>query len=117
MKMKKPSKYNNRKVELDGFTFDSQKEAKRYSELKLLVRVGQISALELQKSFVLAESVKFKNEPRAKRAVCYIADFAYVENGLMVVEDVKSKATKSLPVYRLKKHLMMSVYGIEIQEI
>ena len=36
--MKKPSKYNNRKVELDGFTFDSQKEERRYSELKLFVR-------------------------------------------------------------------------------
>ena len=115
--MKKPSKYNNRKVELDGFTFDSQKEARRYSELKLLVRVGQISALELQKSFVLAESVKFNNEPRAKPAIRYVADFAYMENGVMIVEDVKSKATKSLPVYRMKKHLIKSVHDIEIHEI
>ncbi len=115
--MKKPSKYNNRKVELDGFTFDSQKETRRYSELKLLVRVGKISDLELQKAFVLAESVKFSSEPRAKPAVRYIADFAYIENGVMVVEDVKSVATKSLPVYRLKKHLMKSVHGIEIKEI
>ena len=115
--MKKQSKYNNRKVELDGFTFDSQKEARRYSELKLLSRVGEISDLELQKAFVLAESVKFANEPRAKPAVRYIADFAYTENGVMVVEDVKSVATKSLPVYRLKKHLMKSIHGIEIKEI
>ena len=115
--MKKPSKYNNRKVELDGFTFDSQKEARRYSELKILVRVGEISELELQKSFVLAESVKFNNEPRAKPAIRYVADFAYMENGVMIVEDVKSKATKSLPVYRMKKHLMKSVHDIEIQEI
>ena len=115
--MKKPSKYNNRKVELDGFAFDSQKEARRYTELKLLVRVGEISELELQKSFVLAESVKFNNEPRAKPDIRYVADFAYMENGVMIVEDVKSKATKSLPVYRMKKHLMMSVHGIEIQEI
>ena len=117
MKMKKPSKYNNRKVELDGFTFDSQKEARRYTELKLLVRVGEISELELQKSFVLAESVKFNNEPRVKPTIRYVADFAYMENGVMIVEDVKSKATKSLPVYRLKKHLMKSIHGIEIQEI
>ena len=115
--MKKPSKYNNRKVELDGFTFDSQKEARRYTELKLLVRVGEISELELQKSFVLAESVKFNNEPRAKPAIRYVADFAYMENGVMIVEDVKSKATKSLHVYRMKKHLMKSVHDIDIQEI
>ena len=104
-------------MELDGFTFDSQKEARRYSELKLLVRVGEISELELQKSFVLAESVKFNNEPRAKPAIRYVADFTYMENGVMIVEDVKSKATKSLPVYRMKKHLMKSVHDIEIQEI
>ena len=115
--MKKPSKYNNRKVELDGFTFDSQKEARRYTELKLLVRVGEISELELQKSFVLVESVKFNNEPRAKPAIRYVADFAYMENGVMIVEDVKSKATKSLPVYRMKKHLMKSIHDIEINEI
>ena len=114
---RKPSRYNNRKVELDGFAFDSQKEARRYTELKLLVRVGEISELELQKSFVLAESVKFNNEPRAKPAIRYVADFAYMENGVMIVEDVKSKATKSLPVYRMKKHLMKSVHDIEIQEI
>ena len=104
-------------MELDGFAFDSQKEARRYTELKLLVRVGEISELELQKSFVLAESVKFNNEPRAKPAIRYVADFAYMENGVMIVEDVKSKATKSLPVYRMKKHLMKSVHDIEIQEI
>ena len=104
-------------MELDGFTFDSQKEARRYSELKILVRVGEISELELQKSFVLAESVKFNNEPRAKPDIRYVADFAYMENGVMIVEDVKSKATKSLLVYRLKKHLMKSIHGIEIQEI
>ena len=104
-------------MELDGFAFDSRKEARRYTELKLLVRVGEISELELQKSFVLAESVKFNNEPRAKPAIRYVADFAYMENGVMIVEDVKSKATKSLPVYRMKKHLMKSIHDIEIQEI
>ena len=111
------SKYKNKKVELDGLTFDSKKEARRYNELKFLERVGYISDLELQKSFVLAESVKFENEPRAKPAVRYVADFVYIENGKMIVEDVKSSATKSLPVYRLKKHLMKSVHGIDIKEI
>ena len=111
------SKFKNKKVELDGLTFDSKKEARRYNELKLLERGGYIGGLELQKSFVLAESVKFENEPRAKPAVRYVADFVYIENGKMVVEDVKSSATKSLPVYRLKKHLMKSVHGIDIKEI
>lgn len=111
------SKYKNKKVELGGLTFDSKKEARRYNELKLLERGGYISCLELQKAFVLADSVKFENEPRAKPAIRYVADFVYIENGKMVVEDVKSSATKSLPVYRLKKHLMKSVHGIDIKEI
>ena len=111
------SKFKNKKVELNGLTFDSKKEARRYNELKLLECGGYISGLELQKSFVLAESVKFENEPRAKPAVRYVADFVYIENGKMVVEDVKSSATKSLPVYRLKKHLMKSFHGIDIKEI
>ena len=98
-------------------TFDSKIEARRYNELKLLERGGYIGGLELQKAFVLAESVKFENEPRAKPAVRYVADFVYIENGKMIVEDVKSSATKSLPVYRLKKHLMKSVHGIDIKEI
>lgn len=111
------SKFKNKKVEFDGLTFDSKKESRRYNELKLLERGGYIGGLELQKSFVLAESVKFENEPRAKPAVRYVADFVYIENGKMVVEDVKSSATKALPVYRLKKHLMKSVHGIDIKEI
>ena len=47
----------------------------------------------------------------------YVADFVYQEKGQLVVEDVKSKMTRNLPVYRLKKHLMKSVHGLEIREI
>ena len=60
---------------------------------------------------------QFRNEARAKPALRYVADFQYVENGKLVVEDVKSKITQENPVYRIKKHLMMSVHGIEINEI
>lgn len=111
------SKYGNKKVVLNGITFDSQKEARRYRDLSLLERVGEIKELELQKPFVLAESVKFESEPKRKPAVKYVADFVYQENGQLVVEDVKSAMTRKLPVYRLKKHLMKSVHGIEIKEI
>jgi len=46
----------------------------------------------------------------------YVADFGYIENGAVVIEDVKSKITKGLPVYRLKKKLMKALYGIDIRE-
>lgn len=92
------NKYNAIKTNLDGITFDSRREAVRYAELKLLQRAGDISKLQCQPSFVLeANGV----------AICkYVADFAYISTstGKTVVEDVKSKATKT-PVYRLKKKL------------
>ena len=46
-------KYNARKVEIDGITFDSLKEANRYSELKLLEKAGLIKDLTLQPRFNL----------------------------------------------------------------
>lgn len=115
----KTPKYKNTKVVIDGHAFDSKKEGKRYIDLKLLQRAGQIQDLQMQVSFELMAGVKFENEKRKKPAMKYIADFVYVdmETGLQVVEDVKSLATRKLAAYRQKKHLMMSVHGIEIQEV
>ena len=41
------SKYKNKKVIVDDYIFDSIQESKRYKELKLLLRAGQIQELEL----------------------------------------------------------------------
>ena len=78
---------------------------------------GVIQNLQMQVVFVLAEKVKFKNEARAKPALRYLADFVYMQDGQQIVEDVKSKATRTKDTYRIKKHLMMSVHGIEITEV
>lgn len=115
-KKKKP-KYNNSSATADDLKFDSRKEARRYRELKILEQSGVIQNLQTQYAFVLADGVKFSTEPRRKPAVKYLADFVYFQDDHMVVEDVKSEATKKLAVYRLKKHLMMSVHGLEINEI
>lgn len=114
--MRKP-KYRNHNIENEDGKFDSAKEYRRFKELQILQRAGVISDLTCQAVYVLAESVKFSNEARSKPALKYVADFQYTENGKLVVEDVKSKITKENPVYRIKKHLMMSVHGIEIKEI
>ena len=116
MKLKTP-KYKNRKIENEDGKFDSAKEYRRFKELQILQRAGVISGLTCQATYVLAESVKFSGEARAKPALRYVADFQYFENGKLVVEDVKSKITKENPVYRIKKHLMMSVHCIEIKEV
>lgn len=115
----KGTKYRSRKVTLDGICFDSAKEAKRYTELKLMERAGLICDLRLQVAFHLADSVQLEGEKRKKRAMKYFADFTYfdIQLNTLVVEDVKSQATRKLPIYRVKKHLMKTIHKIDIREV
>lgn len=107
-KPKKKNKYGNKKVVVDGYKFDSKKEANRYFELKMLQLAGEISGLKLQEPFEL--------QVEGKKVAKYIADFVYIMKGQQVVEDVKSSATRKLPTYRLKKKLMFAIHGITIVE-
>lgn len=111
------SKYGNQKTVLDGITFDSRKEANRWAELKLLERAGKISFLERQPSFVLIPK-QVRDGKVIERPVVYKADFTYEDNetGQVVVEDVKSQATKTKE-YVIKRKLMLWEYGIQIQEV
>ena len=108
---KKRSKYGNKKTVVDGINFDSTKEARRYGELKMLLKAGVIGLLQMQ--------VVYRLEVDGKLICKYIADFEYivVSTGERVVEDVKSAMTRKLPVYRLKKKLMRELKGIEIKEV
>lgn len=99
------SKYRNRKTEVDGITFDSKREAARYSELKLCERAGLISELKTQ--------VRYRLEVNGHKICDYLSDFQYVENGALVVEDTKGFAT---PAYKLKRKLMLALHGIVIRE-
>ena len=112
---KKKSKYNNQKTETNGIKFDSKKEARRYMELRQLETVGRISDLKLQHTFTLQEAFTTESGERIQ-AIKYIADFTYMEDGKFVVEDVKSPATRSNPVYRMKNK-MMAEKGYIIREI
>ncbi|MGP4715293.1 DUF1064 domain-containing protein [Psychrobacter sp. T6-6] len=116
--MAKQSKYKNKEIVIDGVNFKSIKEGNRYIELKTLQRDGKIKQLQLQPKFTLIESVKFKGSSRAKPAIRYFADFSYIDckTGLTFVEDVKSVITKKSPVYRIKKHMMLAIHGIEVLE-
>lgn len=109
------SKYRNRRVTFDGMTFDSKKEFLRYRELKLLEKNRMITGLERQVSFELIPK-QVENGRVVERAVKYIADFTYYENGKLVVEDVKSPATRT-DVYKIKRKLMLHKLGIRIREI
>ena len=103
----KRSKYGAVVTEVDGIRFASRKEAKRYGILKIMLAAGEIADLELQPEFPL-----IVNGVLVAR---YVADFRYRLGRKIVVEDVKSKATKT-PVYRLKKKIVEALYDIEVIE-
>lgn len=105
-RLKSYNKYKNKKVSIDGIIFDSVKEAKRYNELKLLLRAGKIKSLKLQPSFILQPS--FKKNGVTYRAITYKADFSYIdENGKEVIEDTKGFKTE---VFKLKQKLFEYKY-------
>ena len=108
------SKYFSKKVLVDGYKFDSRKEANYYIQLKMLLRAGKIKDLELQKEYILQESFKLNN--KTIRKITYKADFTFktTEDDKLHVVDVKGFKTE---VYRLKKKLFEKRYGIEIEEI
>ena len=125
----KMNKYNAKKVSVDGIEFDSKKEARRYQELLLLQKAGEIYMLERQKVYELLPA---QREPDTvgkrggvikgkllERAVEYVADFVYTDkNGKTVVEDVKGfREGGAYAVFVLKRKLMLYRYGIKIIEV
>jgi len=94
------SKYGNVKVTFDGIVFDSKKERERFIDLRMLERAGKIENLELQPEYELIP------KSRTERAVKYRGDFRYIENGKVIVEDVKSTATAKDKAYIIKRKLM-----------
>ena len=121
------NKYGATKMVVDGITFDSRKEARRYTELKLLERTGKITDLQRQVKFKLipaqyAQSAEVYTRGPTKgqhkqgrcieQPVSYIADFVYVENGRKVIEDTKGMRTKD---YIIKRKLVRWIYGKEYE--
>jgi len=109
-------KYNNTKYK----GYDSRKEYNRGNELKLLQQAGEISNLKEQVAYELLpaqfEVVNGKKKC-VERSVKYIADFQYTDkNGNVVVEDTKSKITKTA-AYIIKRKLMLYIHGIKIKEL
>lgn len=115
---KKPalSKYKNVKTECDGFKFDSTKEKNRYLYLKELINRGLISNLQRQVRFDLIPTNNLH------RGVYYVADFTYIKDNELIIEDVKpfdKKRQKYLlkSDYIIKKKLMYHIFKIIIKEV
>ena len=97
-------KYQN--IKTNGYA--SRREAKRATELAMLQRAGHISELR--------EQVRYQIIPKqdGERPAYYVADFVFMEDGQLVVEDVKGMKTTA---YILKRKLMKLVHGITIKEV
>jgi hypothetical protein len=108
------NKFYAKKVYDEDFgMFDSQKEYNEYIKLILLQRAGEIHGLERQIRYELIE----KNE---KFGNCqYIADMRYRDkNGDVHVVDVKGyKKGAAYELYKVKRKLMFSKFGIFIEEV
>ena len=118
---KAKTKYRNRKTKVDGITFDSIKEARRFVVLREMEKCGEIYDLRLQVRFTLVEGFTKPNGERVYPEV-YKADFTYYrkdENGqftIYIVEDVKTRGTRT-EKYKIKKKQMFELRHIEIQEV
>ena len=112
----KENKYKNKKTIIDGTTFASIKEAKRYTQLKLLEKAGLITELELQKKFILQPDY-VNNEGKKIRKITYVADYFYYDKKKKkyIVEDTKGFRTE---VYKIKKKIFEFQYpNLTIKEI
>lgn len=106
------NKYKAKKTIVGNFTFDSKAEARRYSELLLLLRAGEIRDLRRQVVFELVPGVKLWGAKRARPAIRIVVDFQYIENGVTVLEDTKGMET---PMSLAKRHLMKALHGLEVR--
>ena len=108
-------KYRNRKVVTEDGTFDSVKELRRWQELKLLQKAGEIYELQRQVPFVVVPQQK-DGKKVIEREVKYIADFTYRNrsDNRLVVEDTKGMKTRE---YIIKRKLLLYRFGIRIVEV
>lgn len=101
------TKYGNKKVTIDGYTFDSIFEGQYYGKLKMLKLAGQIKDFKMQ--------VPFPVNINGKHVFKYIADFVVTENdNTAQIHEVKGYKTD---VYKLKKKCIEAYYNIKIKEI
>lgn len=104
-------KYKSEPIVIDGIRFDSKKEARRWAQLQLLQRAGEISGLDRQVKIALLGRDGPIRTPTGRQAY-YVADFTYWEKGVQIWDDSKGYRT---PEYLLKRAIL-AAQGIEIRE-
>jgi hypothetical protein len=112
----KPNKFGAKPRTIDGIRFDSHAEARRYAELKLLEKSGEICDLKAHPPYELTAVARESGE-RVKIGT-FKPDFTYRNaSGQFVVEDVKSPVTLKEPRYRRNKKHFEAEWGLRIIEV
>lgn len=107
MGRRRRSKYRNKKVEIDGHTFDSKAEARYYSELKLREKAKDILFFRLQPRYRLLDG--FEKDGVRHRPIDYVADFEIHHlDGSIEVVDVKGAPLTQ--VFRIKEKMFCKKY-------
>lgn len=102
------NKYRNVPCIIDGITFQSTKEGEFYKTLKILQRAGEVIKFERQ--------VRYKLKVKGILICEYWADFAvWWKDGRLEVIDVKGEATAKIPLFQVKKKLMLACHGIVVK--
>lgn len=123
-KPKKGNKLHAEKVDMtmpDGtlMHFDSKREARRYMDLWLMQRAGEITNLQTQVTYPLLPK-QVHPDGTKERAIDYVADFVYEQDGKTVVEDSKGFRDTSSAAYRvfvMKRKMMLYFHGITVREV
>ena len=106
LRKRRHSKYGNKKVELDGYVFDSKAEARYYRHLTLLKKANEILFFRLQPRYRLQDG--FEKDGKKYRPIDYVADFEiHHKDGSIEVVDVKGVQTQ---VFRLKLRMFHKKY-------
>lgn len=127
-KVRSRQKYGNSKVEYDGITFDSKRERDRYIVLKDAAAKGIITDLQCQPKWELLPTmykevvIHLKTKDKIvqqvdQKSVTYKADFSYIKNGELVVEDVKISEYLLPKEFILKEKMMYYFHHIRIKRI
>lgn len=124
------AKYGNKRLTIDGVTWDSKREYQRWLVLRQAEKDGLISDLERQPKFELVPAIKetYVKHLKTKDKVCertiqlsvtYIADFAYIKDGKRVVEDVKASPHMAAldPKFLIKEKLFRWKFGFPIKRV
>ena len=117
------SKYHNETVTVDGVTYDSRGEYRRWCFLKMMEQAGEISNLRYHVKYTLFPkgTVDIRRLPdgreielkRYDREHWYEADFVYVnKKGEEVVEDFKGYETLE---FNEKRVMFKALYGKDIK--